>query len=151
MLASGKSTTQPLLLLLPFVVSAGIQVFWLIHPHYDNSAIINSALFVPFLCAWGLQFAHQVGRMILAHVTSSPFPWWDWMWVWSLVGAVDANLPMLAGRSVPLSLAILLSLPDALAQAPHNPDERGESRDRDLPDAGNLVRRLRAVLHAGYQ
>ncbi|KAJ7894550.1 CDP-alcohol phosphatidyltransferase-domain-containing protein [Mycena leptocephala] len=98
MLASGKSTTQPLLLLLPFVVSAGIQVFWLIHPHYDNSAIINSALFVPFLCAWGLQFAHQVGRMILAHVTSSPFPWWDWMWVWSLVGAVDANLPMLAGR-----------------------------------------------------
>ncbi|KAF7347234.1 Choline ethanolaminephosphotransferase [Mycena venus] len=99
MLASGKSTTQPLLLLLPFVVSAGIQVFWLTHPHYNNSAIINSPLFVPFLCAWGLQFAHQVGRMILAHVTSSPFPWWDWMWVWSLVGAVDANLPMLVDRA----------------------------------------------------
>jgi len=98
MLASGKSTTQPLLLLLPFVVSAGIQVCWLAHPGYNNSAIINSALFVPFLCAWGLQFAHQVGRMILAHVTSSPFPWWDWMWVWSLAGAVDANLPLLVGR-----------------------------------------------------
>ncbi|KAJ6479218.1 choline ethanolaminephosphotransferase [Mycena vitilis] len=99
MLSSGKSTTQPLLLLLPFVVSAGIQIAWLAHPHYNNAAIINSSLFVPFLCAWGLQFAHQVGRMILAHVTSSPFPWWDWMWVWSLAGAVDANLPLLAGRS----------------------------------------------------
>ncbi|KAJ7508427.1 Choline/ethanolaminephosphotransferase [Mycena galericulata] len=99
MRTAGKSTTQPLLLLLPFVVSAGIQVFWLAHPRYDNAAIINSALFVPFLCAWGLQFAHQVGRMILAHVTSTPFPWWDWMWVWSLVCAVDANLPLLAGRT----------------------------------------------------
>ncbi|KAK7063617.1 choline ethanolaminephosphotransferase [Favolaschia claudopus] len=97
-LASKKSTLQPLLLLLPFVVSAGIQVLWLTHPRYDNSALINSSLFVPFLCAWGLQFAHQVGRMILAHVTSQPFPWWDWIWVWSLVGAVDANLPMLVGR-----------------------------------------------------
>ncbi|KAJ6606799.1 Choline/ethanolaminephosphotransferase [Mycena sp. CBHHK59/15] len=98
MLASGKSTTWPLLLLLPFVLSASIQIFWLTHPTYDNSAIIHSALFVPFLCAWGLQFAHQVGRMILAHVTRASFPWWDWMWVWSLLGAVDANLPMLLGR-----------------------------------------------------
>jgi len=99
MRTAGKSTTQPLLLLLPFVVSAGIQVLWLIHPQYNASAIINSPLFVPFLCAWGLQFAHQVGRMILAHVTSSAFPWWDWMWVWSLACAVDANLPVLVGRS----------------------------------------------------
>lgn len=98
MIAAGKPTVQPLLLLLPFVVSAGIQVFWLVHPHYNNSALINSALFVPFLCAWGLQFAHQVGRMILAHVTSTPFPVWDWMWVWSLACAVDANLPLLADR-----------------------------------------------------
>ncbi|KAF7340906.1 Choline ethanolaminephosphotransferase [Mycena sanguinolenta] len=98
-LAAGKPTVQPLMLLLPFVVSAGIQALWLVHPRYDDSAIINSPLFVPFLCAWGLQFAHQVGRMILAHVTSSPFPWWDWMWVWSLCGAVDANLPMLVGRA----------------------------------------------------
>jgi len=49
---------------------------------------------VPFLCAWGLQFAHMVGRMILAHVTKEKFPVWDWVWVWSLVGAVDANLPL---------------------------------------------------------
>ncbi|KAJ7077596.1 CDP-alcohol phosphatidyltransferase-domain-containing protein [Mycena crocata] len=99
MLSSGKSTTWPLLLLMPFVVSAAIQVFWLTHPRYDDSAIIYSSLFVPFLCAWGLQFAHQVGRMILAHVTSTRFPWWDWMWVWSLLCAVDANLPLVAGRA----------------------------------------------------
>ncbi|KAJ3804425.1 hypothetical protein F5876DRAFT_70645 [Lentinula aff. lateritia] len=29
--------------------------------------IHNSALFIPFLCPWGLRFAHQVGRMILVH------------------------------------------------------------------------------------
>ena len=38
--------------------------------------------------------------MILAHVTKQPFPWWDAMWVWSVVGAVDANLPVLLGRYV---------------------------------------------------
>jgi len=37
--------------------------------------------------------------MILAHVTSGPFPRWDWIWVWSVVGAVDANLPHLIGTS----------------------------------------------------
>ncbi|KAJ7157318.1 Choline/ethanolaminephosphotransferase [Mycena filopes] len=99
MRSKGQSTTWPLLLLLPFVVSAAIQIFWLSHPRYDDAVLINSALFVPFLCAWGLQFAHQVGRMILAHVTSTSFPWWDWMWVWSLAAAVDANLPLLAGRA----------------------------------------------------
>ena len=50
------------------------------------------------MCAWGLQFAHQVSRMILAHVTKQPFPWWDAMWMWSVVGAVDANLPALLDR-----------------------------------------------------
>ncbi|TFK70097.1 Choline/ethanolaminephosphotransferase [Pluteus cervinus] len=94
---SGKSPLQALLLLLPFVVSAAIQVLWLSHPEFNHSAIINSATFVPFVGAWGLQFAHQVGRMILAHVTSTPFPRWDWIWIWSVLGAVDANLPHILG------------------------------------------------------
>lgn len=98
--AVGKPSVRPLLLLLPFVTAAGIQIAWLSQPEYNNSAIINSATFVPFLCAWGLQFAHQVGRMILAHVTSTPFPRWDWIWIWSIIGAVDANLPHLLGRYV---------------------------------------------------
>ncbi|KAJ4478390.1 Choline/ethanolaminephosphotransferase [Lentinula aciculospora] len=140
MRGSGKSTMKPLLLLLPFVFSAGIQVMWVGHPefgmnneknndydeknyydnynynhdhndhnhdHYNNNhnhkpeftTILNSPLFIPFLCAWGFQFAHQVGRMILSHLTksSSSFPFWDWLWVLSIVGAVDANLTWIVG------------------------------------------------------
>jgi len=93
--AQKKSTLRPLLLLLPFLVPTLIQIAWLSHPQYNHSYIIKSAAFVPFLFAWGLQFAHQVGRMILAHVTSTPFPVWDWIWVWSFLGALDANLPLL--------------------------------------------------------
>jgi ethanolaminephosphotransferase len=91
--AAKTSSLRPLLLLLPFLVSAALQVAWLSHPRYNNSYIIGSAAFVPFLCAWGLQFAHMVGRMILAHVTKGPFPMWDWVWLWSVAGALDANLP----------------------------------------------------------
>ncbi|RDB19530.1 putative CDP-alcohol phosphatidyltransferase class-I family protein C22A12.10 [Hypsizygus marmoreus] len=98
MKTAGKPSVRPLLLLLPFVTSVGIQIAWLSHPEFNHSAIIKSPLFVPFLCAWGLQFAHQVGRMILAHVTSTPFPRWDWIWIWSVIGAVDANLPRVIGR-----------------------------------------------------
>ncbi|KAF8816219.1 Choline/ethanolaminephosphotransferase [Phlegmacium glaucopus] len=93
--AQKKSTLRPLLLLLPFLFSTLIQIAWLSHPQYNNSYILKSAAFVPFLCAWGLQFAHQVGRMILAHVTSTPFPAWDWIWIWSFLGALDANMPLL--------------------------------------------------------
>jgi ethanolaminephosphotransferase len=96
--AAGKPSVRPLLLLFPFVIPAAIQVAWLSQPEIHHSAIIKSALFVPFLCAWGLQFAHQVGRMILAHVTSTPLPYWDWMWIWSIIGAVDANLPHILNR-----------------------------------------------------
>ncbi len=98
MRAAGKSTKRPLLLLLPFVFSVALQVAWLSHPEFEHSAIMDSALFVPFLCSWGLQFAHQVGRMILAHVTSMPFPVWNWLWIWSIIGAVDVNLSRFMGR-----------------------------------------------------
>jgi len=96
--AVGKSTTQPLLFLLPFPVTVALQVAWLTYPTPKESSIIYSQLFIPFICAWGFQFAHQVGRMILAHVTNTPFPWWDAMWLWTIVGALDANLPRLIGR-----------------------------------------------------
>ncbi|KAJ3483154.1 hypothetical protein NLI96_g6509 [Meripilus lineatus] len=95
---SGENRFKPLLLLLPLPISVAIEVFWLRSPSFSRSFIINSPLFVPFLCAWGLQFAHQVSRIILAHVTKQPFPWWDAMWVWSIIGAVDANMPLLFDR-----------------------------------------------------
>ena len=91
---------MPLLLLLPFPISVAIEVSWLSSPSFKESHILNSALFLPFLCSWGLQFAHQVSRIILAHVTKQPFPYWDSMWVWSIVGAIDANLPTLINRYV---------------------------------------------------
>ena len=75
-----------------------LHIAWLNHPTLHNSDIINSPAFVPFLCAWGLQFAHVVGRMILAHITSQPFPLWDPMYIWTIVGAIDANMPILLGR-----------------------------------------------------
>ncbi|CAL1694727.1 unnamed protein product [Somion occarium] len=98
-IASGDKAFQPLWHLLPFPLTVAIQVAWLSSPSFSRSFILNSPLFVPLLCSWGLQFAHQVGRMILAHVTKQPFPWWDWMWMWSLIGAVDANMPRLLNRA----------------------------------------------------
>lgn len=90
----GETTLRPLLYLLPFVFTVIIQIAWLSHPKFNDSWIIDSSAFVPFLSAWGLQFAHQVGRIILAHVTKGSFPVWDWDWIWSVLGAVDANLPL---------------------------------------------------------
>ena len=95
---SRESVVKPLLYLLPFPAAVLIQVAWLNQPSLQNSDIINSPAFVPFLCAWGLQFAHVVGQMIIAHVTSQPFPVWDSMYIWSIIGAIDANLPFLLGR-----------------------------------------------------
>ncbi|KAH7886398.1 CDP-alcohol phosphatidyltransferase-domain-containing protein [Phlebopus sp. FC_14] len=98
MKAAGKSSFKPLFYLLPFVVSAVLQVLWLLNPSFHDSTIIKSPLFLPFLCAWGLQFAHQVGRIILSHVTSIPFPWWNVMWAWNVIGVLDAHLPQLINR-----------------------------------------------------
>ena len=92
--AQKKSSLKPLLHLLSFLFPSLIQIAWLSHPQYNDSYIIKSSAFVPFLCAWGLQFAHQVGRIILAYVTKTPFPAWDWIWVWSFFGALDANMPL---------------------------------------------------------
>ncbi|KAH9932117.1 Choline/ethanolaminephosphotransferase [Epithele typhae] len=97
-IGSKLNPVTPLLYLLPFPISVAIELFWLSSPKLTESRILYSALFVPFLCCWGLQFAHQVSRIILAHVTKQSFPWWDAMWLWSIAGAVDANLPLLINR-----------------------------------------------------
>ncbi|KAH9170529.1 Choline/ethanolaminephosphotransferase [Lactarius sanguifluus] len=89
--ASGGPVVKPLFYLLPFPMSVLLHVAWLNHPTLRNSDIINSPAFVPFLCAWGLQFAHVVGQMILAHITSQPFPLWDSMYIWTIVGAIDCQ------------------------------------------------------------
>lgn len=95
---SGQSPFTPLLYLLPFPATVLLQIVWLSHPSVEDSAIIYSESLVPFLCAWGLMFAHQVGRIILAHVTKTEFPLLDATWIWSVVGALDVNLPRILGR-----------------------------------------------------
>ncbi|KZT73418.1 Choline/ethanolaminephosphotransferase [Daedalea quercina L-15889] len=97
-LSTKQNPFKPLIFLLPFPVSVLTEVLWLSAPTFKESAILHSPLVIPFMSSWGLQFAHQVSRMILAHVTKQPFPWWDSMWIWSIVGAVDANLPVLLDR-----------------------------------------------------
>jgi len=95
---SGQNPFTPLLYLLPFPTSVLVQIFWLSHPSVEDSAIIYSGSLVPFLCAWGLMFALQVGRIILAHVTKTEFPLLDFTWIWSVIGALDVNLPRILGR-----------------------------------------------------
>jgi len=95
---SGENPFTPLLYLLPFPATVLLQIFWLSHPSVEESAIIYSESLVPFLCAWGLMFAHQVGRIILAHVTKTKFPFMDFTWIWSVIGALDVNLPRILGR-----------------------------------------------------
>lgn len=99
-LASKKSPYTPLFYLLPFLLSITFQLLWLSTPSLTSSAIVHSSLFIPFLGAWGLQFARQVGGMILAHITTTPMVWWDWSWLWVAACAIDANMPRLFGRFV---------------------------------------------------
>jgi len=97
--SKGRSVLLPIIRLLPFPITIGIQLLWLSYPSYNDSALIHSSLFVPILCSWGLQFAHQVGKMITAHVTAQPFPLFEPMWLWTGALALDANAEWLFGRS----------------------------------------------------
>lgn len=94
-----SASFRPFLRLLPFPLSVSLQLAWLASPQPHTSTILHSSLLLPFLCAWGLQFAHQVGRMILAHLTKRPdMPFWEWLWVFTAAAAVDANAQTLLGR-----------------------------------------------------
>jgi hypothetical protein len=51
----------------------------------------------------------QVGKLILAHVTKGDYPYWDKMYIWSAIGAIDANSQFLFGRYVFTILLITTS------------------------------------------
>jgi ethanolaminephosphotransferase len=59
-------------------------------------------------------FSYQVSQLILAHVTKSPFPYWNGMMVYSLFGMIDANSQYLFGRYVFLSFAYSIPLHSSL-------------------------------------
>jgi ethanolaminephosphotransferase len=97
--AKKQSVFTPLAGLFPFVALTIQHILWMYYSKYaDGQGILESSAFLPFVCAWGLQFAHNVGRMILAHVTHQPFPMFDVVNFVSIVGLLDALLPARLGR-----------------------------------------------------
>jgi ethanolaminephosphotransferase len=97
--AAKQPTIAPLVGLLPFVAFSAQNALWLwLSEKSEGSSILDSAAFLPFACAWGLQFAHAVGRMILAHITKTPFPMFDAVTFVSIAGAADFALPLLLNR-----------------------------------------------------
>lgn len=95
---SRKPILPPLLGYLPFLTHTLILVAWLQSGLRGGVSLVHSNRLLPFLGYWGMAFSYQVSQLILAHVTKSPFPFWNGMMVYSLVAAVDANAEYLFGR-----------------------------------------------------
>ncbi|PWZ01102.1 hypothetical protein BCV70DRAFT_199469 [Testicularia cyperi] len=89
--AKKLSVVTPLLGLAPLVLQVGANVMWI---KANRSFILASpAAFLPFLVYWGISFAYSVGQLIVAHVSKAPFPYLNLATTWSIVAAIDANLP----------------------------------------------------------
>lgn len=86
-----QSTLTPLLGLVPLVAQIAANSWWIA----ANRAFIlaDPRAFLPFLAYWGITFAYNVGLLIVAHVSKAPFPYLNLSILWSVVLAVDANLP----------------------------------------------------------
>ena len=105
---------------LPFLFHSAILVFWLQSELRGGVQLVHDARLLPFLGYWAMayvpschlsaelmlifSFSYQVSQLILAHVTKSPFPYWNGMMVYSLFGAIDANAQYLFNRSVPVQM-----------------------------------------------
>ncbi|EST06348.1 CDP-alcohol phosphatidyltransferase [Kalmanozyma brasiliensis GHG001] len=86
-----QSTLTPLLGLTPLIAQITANIFWI---RANRSFILaDPRALLPFLSYWGITFAYNVGLLIVAHVTKAPFPYWNIGILWSVVFAIDANLP----------------------------------------------------------
>lgn len=94
---ANKPIVSPLFGLLPFGAHTLILCAWLHAERFDGVSIVHDARLLPFLGYWGMAAAYQVSQLILAHVTKSPFPFWNGMMVYSLAAAIDANTQWLFG------------------------------------------------------
>ncbi|GMK57679.1 hypothetical protein CspeluHIS016_0405130 [Cutaneotrichosporon spelunceum] len=94
---ANQPVLTPLLGLLPFGAHTLILCAWLHAERVDGVSIVHDARLLPFLGYWGMAAAYQVSQLILAHVTKSPFPYWNGMMVYSLLSAIDANAQWLFG------------------------------------------------------
>ncbi|GAA99281.1 uncharacterized protein L969DRAFT_86508 [Mixia osmundae IAM 14324] len=111
---AGKSTLTPLFGLLPFAVTATLNVLWL----RGTPAILREHL-ITFCAYWGISFAYQVGLLIVAHVTKGPFPYYNMLMIVSALGALDSVMEIqpskqLLGNDGPLAL-VYVALGLALA------------------------------------
>ncbi|KAJ9477679.1 Choline/ethanolaminephosphotransferase 1 [Pseudozyma hubeiensis] len=86
-----QSALTPLLGLTPLVLQIAANIYWI--RANRNFILADSRALLPFLAYWGITFAYNVGLLIVAHVTKAPFPYWNAGIVWSVLMAVDANLP----------------------------------------------------------
>ncbi|GAA5936635.1 hypothetical protein JCM3775_000152 [Rhodotorula graminis] len=86
-----SSLVKPITRLTPWLVHTAAMVSWL---HAREELLLRTTLFIPFTLFWGIAFAHHVQLLILAHLTSSPFPaaWQHPLLVLSALGALDARL-----------------------------------------------------------
>ncbi|KAF8333083.1 uncharacterized protein EI90DRAFT_3145274 [Cantharellus anzutake] len=98
-LKRGNSGLMPILRLLPF---ASVPLVG-----SPGKSIVRSGYMMPYLCVWGLEFAHLVngltfaigGKVITAHITKTSFPFWNWDWLWIAIIATDGHAQKLLGRS----------------------------------------------------
>ncbi|WWC87383.1 uncharacterized protein L201_002272 [Kwoniella dendrophila CBS 6074] len=95
---AGKPILSPLLGYLPFFTHTLILVTWLHAELRGGVSLVHDARLLPFIGYWGMAFSYQVSQLILAHVTKSPFPFWNGMMVYSLFGMLDANALWWFGR-----------------------------------------------------
>jgi len=118
-LKRGQSAFLPILRLVPFCISVILHIAFLASPLVGSAGkvLVQSGYLMPYLCAWGLEFAHQVGRIIIAHLTKSPFPHWDWYWVWIAILALDGHAeklfktsPILQSTAISQAAVVFFSL-----------------------------------------
>lgn len=103
------SLIKPLSRSAPYVLHTTAMVLWL---YAFPRELLHTTLLIPFMCFWGVAFAHHVQLLILSHLTASPFPaWWKHpLLVVSMLGSADAN----AHRFFGANSAVLQTTPERL-------------------------------------
>ena len=97
--------------------------------------------------------------MITAHVTKTPFPYWDPMWPWVLLCALDGHAEAIFGRFVPshpADCAHLMISPHPetagwLLQGAFDPIDTRRANGACIVLAGAVRVFLRSILRAYHQ
>lgn len=92
--AKGLPVASALMGLVPFFAPWVVIPTWLaLRPRILTEHLI------PFIFFIGIAFAYQVGLMITAHLTKSPFPFFNVLYLPITIGAIDAVGPWLKGMT----------------------------------------------------